>query len=501
MVSKGKSIIIFVVGLFVALASWAFSSPPRSTPDEILHIANIWCANSPNGGSCLDKSRNNLSEVIGTFRYSPPSCFLRNPALPANCAGPSTNIHSFLLLQEGTYYHQGFQRVMHRFIGGDGAVSILRMKLFNALLFALLATIALLVAPIKLSRSWLVALAITVSPFSIWLIASINPSGWGITGVPMIWILLTTLITQIRELRGRQEVNRLLTAVTISGLLVAVFMSIQARRDTMLFALVVMSTVTLTEVVLVAVRLATRGKRLAISLGGIVALVLVGLAAQRGDLPFALRSDLRPLHPDGPTVGVWFTNWITHFPAVFLDAYGASGLGENDIGISKLVMIVSVLLLGSVLMFASQRGSISQLSSLLLLAFAFFAILWFASLELDLYNVPGRYVMPLFPVIVGMYVYYSRSEVQLFDIPRLRYIAIGLLGVANALGLYAVVERYAAGSSAGLRVIPVRFDEWWWDFLPVGPNGVVVLGSVSWVTFLVYAFRFLDEREASEVQP
>ena len=135
----------------------------------------------------------------------------------------------------------------------------------------------------------------------------------------------------------------------------------------------------------------------------------------------------------------------------------------------------------------------------MLLCLAFVAILWFASIELDLYNVPGRYVMPLFSVIVGTYIYYSRSEVQFFDVLRLRHIAIGMLGIANVLGLYAVVERYAAGSSAGLRVIPVRFDEWWWDFLPIGPNGVVIIGSVSWVVFLVYAFRLLDQRKLQEV--
>jgi hypothetical protein len=491
-----------MVGLFVALASWALSSPPLSTPDEILHIANIWCAESPDGTQCIDKSYDESGTLIGTFGYSPQSCFWRQPALPASCTDRTAEPRSFFLLQDGSYYHSGFQRAMHQFIGSNGPMSILRMKLFNVVLFGVLSFLVLLIAPIALSKSWLTALAVTATPFSLWLIASINPSGWGITGVPMIWILLTTLILQIRELRGRQEVNRLLIAVTISGLLIAVFMSFQARRDVMLFAFVVILAVILTEVALpVAERLPTRGKRLAISVGGIAVLVLVGLAAQRGVLGFAIRSELKAASPDGPTAAVWFTNWITHFPAVFLDAYGAAGLGENDIRIPQLVMIVSLLILGGVLMFASQRGSLGQLSSGMLLALALAAILWFASIELDLYNVPGRYVMPLFPVIVGMYLYYSRSSTQFFDVLRLRYLAIGLLSIANALGLYSVLERYTAGSTAGLRVIPVRFDEWWWPFLPIGPNGVLIFGSVSWAIFLVYAFRFVDERKAREIQP
>jgi len=495
-----RSIGVALVGLSTLLTAWAISSPPRSTPDEILHIANIWCAEELDSRACLEKSLNESGELIGTFGYSPPSCFWRKPTLPANCGESTGESSSFFLLQSGSYYHPGFQKVMHQFVDNDGPISILRMKLFNVSIFAALSLIVLLYLPVVLARSWLTALAVTVSPFSIWLIASINPSGWGITGVAMVWVLLTFVIFQVRSQRGIRSVSHLPMAAAVIGLLVATFMSFQARRDVMLFALVVTAVTVFFEVITPLLgRVSTRPKRMAIAVGSPVVLVVVGLAAQRGVFGFALRSDLQALSPDGPTVSVWFTNWITHFPAVFLDAYGAAGLGENDIGISKLVMIVSIVVVGGVVMFASQHGSMRQLSSAVLIAFSFVAILWFASIELDLYNVPGRYVMPMFPVIIGTYVYYSRSSVQFFDVLRLRYIAIGLLGIANALGLYAVIERYSAGSSAGIRVIPVRFDEWWWSFLPVGPNGVVVLGSVGWVVFLVYAFRYLDERKEREV--
>jgi hypothetical protein len=378
------------------------------------------------------------------------------------------------------------------------------MKIFNALLFVWITSMILLRAPSPIAAASMTATVVTVVPFSIWLVASINPSGWGITGVGALWALLIAVRSLWRTTERRRVLLRSQIGL-LSALAVSIVMSAQARLDVLLFAVVVVATVVVTEELVPKLAgLSTFQRRMALGLGApaiVGALFALGIGAMMGTFGFAFRSDAKALSPDGPTVSVWLSNWLTHFPAVFLDAYGAAGLGENDVRIPQLVIIGSLLVVGGVLAFASQRVSVKQLSSAALFAFAFVAILWFASRELDLYNVPGRYVMPLFPVIIGMYVYYSRSEVQLFDIPRLRYIAIGLLGVANALGLYAVVERYAAGSSAGLRVIPVRFDEWWWDFLPVGPNGVVVLGSVSWVTFLVYAFRFLDERRASEVRP
>jgi len=486
-----------IVALSVASLCWAFSSPPRSTPDEILHIANIWCAEESDGGACISKEVKSNEEIFGTFGYSPDSCFWRQPAIPASCSSAG-NEGTFLLLQEGSYYESGFQRVMHRFVGSNGPLSVLRMKMFNALLFAAIAAYLMLFAPTKISRSWLAATAVTVAPLSIWLITSINPSGWGIIGLGALWPYTIWFIGQ-RFDKGYLVEGTSIRLVTPLLLALLIFLATQARSDVKLFAVVALATLAAFEVAYRKIRIRSqRAKRF--TLVGLItfATMLVLLALTRGFLGYRFRTELTPLNPDGPSVRVWFTNWLTYFPAVFLDAYGKSGLGENEIAIPELAAISSVLVLGGVILFASIRGSLMQLTSAVFLGLAFVSILWFASIELDLYNVPGRYVMPLFPVIVGTYIYYSQSALQLFDILRLRQIAIGLLGVANALGLYAVVERYSAGSSAGLRVIPVRFDEWWWDFLPIGPNAVVILGSVSWVVFLVYAFRFLDERKLRE---
>lgn len=387
---------------------------------------------------------------------------------------------------------------MHLFVGSDGSLSVLRMKIFNALIFAAVAVFLIFRAPTRISRSWLAATAVTVSPLSFWLIASINPSGWGILGLTALWPYAIWFINQRfrRTSDVESRINRFIVPLMVALL---IFLATQARSDVKLFTTVVLGTLVTFEVADQRLRaLGPKSKRLVYATVILFAMTFTGLALSRGFLGYRFRTELTPLNPNGPSVGVWFTNWLTYFPAVFLDAYGKSGLGENEIAISHFVTISSILVVGGVSLAASIRGSLMQLTSGVLFCLAFVAILWFASLELDLYNVPGRYVMPLFPVIVGTYIYYSRSETQFFDVLRLRHIAIGMLGIANALSLYAVVERYAAGSSAGLRVIPIRFDEWWWSFLPIGPNGVVVIGSVSWVVFLLYAFRFLDQRKLQE---
>lgn len=488
-------------GLVVAMAAWSLSSPPLSTPDEILHIANIWCANEADGLECISKEPNDQGEIVGTHSFGVQrECYWRKPSTPAGCFNEVGQTGGYWLLQKGSYYHPGFPKTMNAFISGDGALSLLRMKLFNSLLFVVLVGVLLYFVSSALAKSALTALAVTLSPFGIWLIASINPSGWGITGLALAWAFAVAIYHTLLTHRKFGRVSIVPTSIVASALVLSLFLATQARRDVMAFTIVVIAVVMTVESIRTALDHASERLRLRLRrsrwISSLVAAAVVLWGIRYGSLlGFSYRGTLVSFNESGPSLSVWLTSWLTHFPAVFLDAYGSSGLGENDIKISQFVSIASLLVLGGVLSYATAKLSWLQLSSFAILGLAFAAIMWFASIELDLYNVPGRYVMPLFPVIIGTYVYYSKSEVQFFDVERTRYVAIGLLGFAHALGLYAVVERYSAGSSGGLRVIPVRFDEWWWEFLPIGPNGVVLLGSAGWVIFLVYAYRYLDERQ------
>lgn len=497
-----RNLIIAIGGLLLSVACWSLSSPPLSTPDENWHIANIWCANGPDKNHCIERD---FTRRSATYAYVPPQCAHRNASQPAQCATPrSSTTVGPLFMSEGGYrseypgpnYPSMYRKAMNEFVSSDGSLSILRMKLFNGVLFVVLVLLLLYGVPSIISRIAITTLAVTMVPLSISLISSINPSGWGIAGVFGVWVSMTALAHHWFVMREQAAFRKIALLV---ALLLSALLATQARRDSAFMAVAV-ATVVVAEI---AIRLGWRflGKKL-ILIGSFFALCLsVVVFRSWGEtgpslFGFTFPSKFEPLNPAGPTFDVWLTNWITHFPAVFLDAFGNSGLGEgHEIVVPRLVVIIGVSVLGGVLFYASKVGSPSQFVSLSLLTFAFACVLWFATLEFDLYNVPGRYLMPLFPVIVGTYVYYSRSPAQLFDLLKLRRIAIGLLGIAHALGLYTVVERYSAGSSGGVRSIPIRFDEWWWPAMPIGPNGVVIIGSISWVTFLVFAFRATESSD------
>ena len=492
-----RNLVIAVVALAVTIVCWSLSSPPLSTPDENWHIANIWCARGPDESHCIEK---NFATATARYNYAPPMCAHRNALQPARCATPSDTSTIGPLFSPDGNYPSTYRELMHQFIGSDGALSILRMKLFNGAVFVLILALLLYGTPPKVARSAVTALAVTLIPFSIWLITSINPSGWGISGVFGMWASVSALVHSRFGKSSEETQSRSQQAALIGVFLLSALLATQARRDVAAMAVVVVLVLIAEPSIRSWKRLFSGKPLIALATLILVSISLVIRVLENSDFSFfgfRFPTEFRSLNPSGPTFNVWFTSWVTHFPAVFLDAFGNSGLGEgHEIVVSRLVVLIGVLVVGGVLFFASTVKSSGQLASLALLVFAFACILWFASLEFDLYNVPGRYVLPLLPVIVGTYVNYSRSPVQLFDVPNIRRITIGLLGVAHALGLYAVVERYSSGFSGGIRSIPIRFDEWWWDFMPVGPNGIVILGSIGWIVFLVYSLRVTEVRAA-----
>ena len=112
-------------------------------------------------------------------------------------------------------------------------------------------------------------------------------------------------------------------------------------------------------------------------------------------------------------------------------------------------------------------------------------ILMIANTELELFNVTGRHIIPIFPFIVGVWVYFSPSPIHFLEIKNARFIAVLLIAASNSVALYTTLERYVMGWSGGLRIIRISvLSQWWWSDIPIGPNFVVIMGSICYLGFL-----------------
>jgi len=202
-----------------------------------------------------------------------------------------------------------------------------------------------------------------------------------------------------------------------------------------------------------------------------------------------LRVNTVPFNPLGPNFGTWLSSWLMHFWAIPIEAFGSGGLGWREIPMPQFVILSGIGLLGAVIIFASIQMNLQQIFvHLACTTFMIFNILLIANTELDLFNVTGRHIIPIFPFIVGTWVYFSPSPIQFLEVRNARIIAIVLIAVSNSIALYTTIERYVMGWSGGLRIIRINgLDQWWWSDLPIGPNFVVIIGSICYLGFLANA--------------
>jgi hypothetical protein len=362
------------------------------------------------------------------------------------------------------------------------------MRLFNSSIFVGLFFFQILLGSEKHRLAYLSANIFTITPYLLFLIPSVNPSSWAIIGVTNSAFFLISL------LQGKNSSPRIRAATWFFWFLSSVLCF--ARFDSTV-ALIVANLIVL---------LSLRGRKILQSFRKTAffssILLLAAVVLSRNFDTFLnwcidyLRVNTVPLNPLGPNFGTWLSSWFLHFWAIPIEAFGSGGLGWREIPIPQFVILNGIGLLGAVIIFASIQMSFRQISVHIAGSlFMLFNILMIANTELDLFNVTGRHIIPIFPFIVGSWVYFSPSPVQYLEIRNARFIAVLLIAASNSIALYTTIERYVMGWSGGLRIIRVSgLSQWWWRDLPIGPNVVVIMGSICYLGFLSAAVTLVPRK-------
>jgi hypothetical protein len=90
-------------------------------------------------------------------------------------------------------------------------LSTIAIRIVNVLLAAALLLVALLLAPPRLGRAYLLALVIGLIPLGLFLVASTNPSGWMVIGAAGLWVFAATWLVD----QGAGRRRRVGTAVAL----------------------------------------------------------------------------------------------------------------------------------------------------------------------------------------------------------------------------------------------------------------------------------------------
>ncbi len=494
--AKTKRVLVSAAALWVTLLCWSVASPHLVTPDEHYHTGSIWCAAGVDNSTCfgiIDVSETTSTFVAGALEAQTPfvtgDCGSNDPTRSALCSGPkvrnSNTLGDSMGYNGSGLYPKQFYRTMHMFVGSNTTVSLMLMRSFNASIATLLFVAVALLGSKKQFLSWLTSYLFTISPLGFSLISSINPSGWAITGMATSWMFLIIAVTTSTA----EKLRKILAAIMwlFSGLL-----CIASRYDAAMYW-VATNIVVLAALFGPSLKKITKSALLKWKVLLSAAAISIFLITQLAKLPNMIRIAFvwRLPRQGEPSLTLWVSSWLVNIIALPIEAFGTAGLGIGaEIYFPHIVTIFGTALLGSAILFSFIKTSLVQLVTVLVsMLLVTVAAMHLANHEYHLFNASGRYILPLVPFTVGMCIFLSKSPIQMMEIRQLRNWAIGLMAVAHLLSIYTVVERYVMGTSYGIQILKVGEDGWWWSRMPIGPNFLILLGSLSFLKFIVSAWK------------
>lgn len=450
----------------IALVAWAFAAPVGATPDEDFHLTSIWCAHGERDGFCEPGDR--PGEWWVSHEMLVVQCFAFKPEESAACQTGFTVEPELVSSGRGNFtgdYPPVFYWVMSWFAGPGVVKSVLLMRIFSALVAVGLVAAVAMASPPGVRRAVTAAAVLTAVPLGMFVIPSINPSGWAVVGaVTFIPALVGYLVTE-----GRRR-------WVLGGLAVlSLVIGAGSRGDAGLFAALGAAVA-----VLVAWRVGRRQLRdlilpVVLGVAGLATFLLVG---QSGNA----------VSEDSLELSAWGLRVLVDIPSLWTGALGGWGLGWLDTYMPPLVWAASwSVLVGAVFLAIPGRDRRHQLALI-----AVGAAVWLVPGYMQIATgypvgawVQPRYILPLIAMLVVLALLRTRGAVRWNSAQWL--LVVVALSVANSVALFWTIRRFVVGSD-GVGWDLGRQVEWWWPG-PVGPMVVWMVGSVS---FAVAAALLLD---------
>lgn len=489
---RGATLNVFAgLGLLVALASWALSSPVGAAPDDTYHLPTIWCSWGEHETCARDAQGSFVApETISKV------CTYQRPLVSAACEYQ----RSQQLVTVGHLQYGGsnvqlegnavFHRVLRMFVGPDSERSALIMRLFNVGLAVGMFLWALMVSRGGSRRALALSWLVVIVPVGMFIVSSTNPSGWVVTGVGTYWVFLLSLCRSSGSTKARQ-------GSALAGLVVSTAVAVGARADAL--ALIGGSTV---AVIIIAWphirkrRVVVAGLVfLAVALGALVAttsirdrllLVIQGIGDVRGADTRLVAGGLDPTlnHILELPSFVWALVGGQAPTFAFPTAY-LRGLGWLDTGVPSITGLLALCSLVAVFAWGLGMYSFRKVVGLGIATLTLILSILLPLEGVDFaptFVLQPRYVLPMLFVIVAL----AALRPQSSQGPRLVLVTLIVIGmvVANGAAQLASLHRYTNGESLPWMRMDMQ-PNWWWIDAPVGPTGLWILGVIGFTLFAV----------------
>jgi hypothetical protein len=485
---KQRNSLIFLAMLtlmLVVTAIWAFASPPGSSPDEGYHAASIWCANGSDQGTCRPSSE---TTVLIPVEFATMACHISNSAASAACIHPDgldeagwvEYPRSTLNTVAGSYPNT-FYRAMNLFITDDTVASLIAMRIINAWLAVLLIFSVVALAPRTLRQAVTVSWLVASIPLGLFIVASINPSSWAITGCGVAWAGMYGLLESGTFRR------RLAYAVI---LVIALGMAFASRTDGAAIALVGVAM----GAALSPTGRAVVQRRRAMSLAGAVLAALIAITYLGTTGQWRLLTSTASVFTAGNFNTALLFNNIIELPQLWAGTLGSWGgiwgLGWFDVPMPAIVGVLGIAAFGSCLFWGLSSAFPAKWLALGIVG-SLMTVMPIVFLQYQ-GNSVGQWVQPRY-LLPGLLLFLGLALIGRLpgSVLRLSGAQFAFLGTALSLTQMVSLHRLIRRYESGLAYTSVNLNdhvEWWWHSLP-SPLLTWAIGSIAFAVVALTALR------------
>lgn len=469
-----KSRFFFFVSLFVALVSWAFASPIGASPDEDFHLVSIWCGQGEREGLC-EIGENGSVYVSETLIYN-SSCFAHFPDVSAGCSSfDETKISETFRSNADKSYPPLFYWIMSIFATPDIGLSVLMMRIFNAVLFSSLLFITFSLSKDKLRMPLVWGYLAAIVPLGVFLIPSVNPSSWAIASIGILWI---SLFSFFQTTILRNKIGLFLIAFT------ALVMGSGTRSDSAIYSALAVCIASF-----LSIKQIKSNIKLSIAPAFLMLVAIAFFFSGSQSSVAAVGFNSSSEHELG-ILALIAANLVL-LPALWVGIFGTWGLGWLDTLMPGSVWVTASSIFTALIFWGLSILNIRKAISISII----FAVIVVLPLYVLVSNgeqvgvgVQPRYIFPLLIFILGLSLLPNKEHTVEFTKVHRWIIVIGL-AIANTFALHTNLRRYLTGTDVNQANLDAQI-EWWWP-LPIGPMWIWIIGSLSLTVSLFFASKLL----------
>lgn len=468
---------------FTSIGAWALSSPVGSSPDDDFHLTSIWCAGDGYPDVCEKADVENQRLVAAAFEEA--TCFKFKARQSAACQPELDDVSNseLVISDRGNFtglYPPVFYSVMHAFTSANLEFSAVLMRFVTIFIFITLSIVLWIAAPREMRPMLTIPWLLTSIPLGIFLFASNNPSSWALIGIGTSTLALHGLLARATS----APIWRTILLGTVY--VIATLMATGARADSIAFILLAAA-----AVVFLNFRVSRDFFRRLLILMIPIALGLM-FTFTASQTSSAIAGGLKIVEEERSPIYILGYN-LFNLPDLYFGVWGGWGLGWLDtpipLIIPSLLLIIFVAYLAIAWQLMTKRQIVIHLA-LVIVMIALPIYLLQVSDQIVGESLQPRYLLPLV-ILMGITMMYPLSQGKIIGGQFFRYVVWVSLSSAYSVTLLLNTTRYVYGYDQ-----PNVFSAtqgWWWQYLPLHPLAVVMLGSLAFLALAWFLLRPWDK--------